>query len=515
MTGEAAASRVRAGFYLDSVALMRVSRRVAELPGVAEASLTMASPANKDILREAGLLDPAGAAAGPNDLVIAVRAQDRAALEAALDAAEAALDRRGADGGGAAPGWRPRSLETALEALPGANMAIVSVPGEYAAREARRALERGLNVMLFSDNVAVEDEAALKDLARARGLLMMGPDCGTALIAGAPLGFANAVPRGDVGLIAASGTGLQEISCLIAAAGAGVSHGIGTGGRDLSARVGGRMTLAALDALDDDPATRRIVLVSKPPDPAAADRVARRIARSGKRFTLCFIGMAARGLPGNAVQAATLREAAADALGDDRVGRTPGGLDLPPPPPASGLRGLFAGGSLCGEAQAVLMGAGLAVASNAPVPGAAAEGAAPPGAALLLDLGADEYTRGRPHPMIEPAVRAAPLARAMADPEVGVVLVDVVLGYGAHADPAGELAAALGPRRAGAPAVIASVCGVEADPQTRSDQVARLREAGVVVAASNAEAAEAAAALVSGRAASAATAPARASQPEQ
>ena len=514
MTGPVAASRVRAGFYLDSVALMRVSRRIADRPGVAEASLTMASPANKDILREAGLLDPDGAAAGPNDLVIAVRARDRAALEAALEAAEAALDDRGGDGG-AAPGWRPRSLETALEALPGANMAIVSVPGEYAAREARRALERGLNVMLFSDNVAIEDEAALKDLARARGLLLMGPDCGTALIAGAPLGFANAVPRGDVGLIAASGTGLQEIACLIAAAGGGVSHGIGTGGRDLSAQVGGRMTLAALDALDADPATRRIVLVSKPPDPAAADRVAARIARSRKRFTLCFIGMAARRLPENAVQAATLRQAAADALGDDRVGRTPGGLDLPPPLTASGLRGLFAGGSLCGEAQAVLMEAGLAVASNAPVPGAAAPGAAPPGAALLLDLGADEYTRGRPHPMIEPAVRAGPLARAMADPEVGAVLVDVVLGYGAHADPAGELAAALGPRRAGAPAVIASVCGVEADPQTRSDQVARLREAGVVVAASNAEAAEAAAVLVSGRAASAATAPARASQPEQ
>ena len=313
MSRGVAATLVRAGFYLDSVALMRISRAVEDLAGVSAASLMMGSASNKDLLRDAGLLDAEADGAGANDLVIAIRADSPRALRAAFEAAEAAL--RGPAGReGRRAGWNPRSLETALGALPGANLAIVSVPGGFAAREARRALERGLNVMLFSDNVAVEDEVALKALARERGLLMMGPDCGTAILAGAPIGFANAVPRGDIGLIAASGTGLQEVACLIARAGGGISHGIGVGGRDLAAAVGGAMTLTAIDALDRDAATRRIVLISKPPEPATARRIADRIAGSRKRFTLCCIGMGKMDLPENAFQAATLREAAGDAL---------------------------------------------------------------------------------------------------------------------------------------------------------------------------------------------------------
>ncbi len=496
MSGGVAGTRIRAGFYLDSVALMRISREVEGLAGVAAASLTMASPSNKALLRDAGLLDEAGDAAGPNDLLIAIRADDGDALHAAFEGAEAALAGP-SGGGGQRQGWNPRSLETALRALPAANLAIVSVPGEFAAREARRALQRGLNVMLFSDNVAIGDEVALKALACERGLLMMGPDCGTAIVAGAPIGFANAVPRGDIGLIAASGTGLQEVACLIARAGGGVSHGIGVGGRDLGARVGGAMTLTAIDALDRDPATRRIVLISKPPDPATAGRIAERIAGSRKRFTLCFIGMGKMDLPANAGQAATLRAAADDALA---------GAGAPEPArtlrealerhrrTGGAIRGLYSGGSLCAEAQAVLMAAGIAFASNVPIPGA---GGAESGHSLI-DLGADEYTRGRPHPMIEPAVRDTPLAAALADPATGVVLVDVVLGHGAHADPAGRLAAVLAAHRGPAPAVIASVCGTEGDPQIRSDQVAALREAGIVVAESNAGAAETAAALAAG-----------------
>ncbi len=514
MTGAVRAVRVRTGFYLDSVALMRISRRIGERDGVIAASLMIGSPANKELMREAGLLDDEGDAAGPNDLIVAVRARDAAALAAASAAASRELDGLAEDGP-ATGGWRPRSLEAALETLPEANLAIVSVPGAYAAREARRALSRGLNVMLFSDNVPVAEEIALKEQARARGLMMMGPDCGTAILAGAPLGFANAVPRGDIGLIAASGTGLQEVSCLIAGAGGGVSHAIGVGGRDLGAAVGGRMTLAAIDALDRDPGTRRIALISKPPDPATVARIAARIAASPKRFVLCFIGMRSIPLPANATQAATLRAAAAEVLEDDGVGRTPGGLALPRRSRGRRLKGLFAGGSLCGEAQAVLMAAGIGVASNVPIPGAAPLDAEGAGAAALLDLGADEYTVGRPHPMIDPALRDAMLAEAAADPETGVLLFDVVLGHGVHPDPAGRAAAALADRGAAGPAAIASVCGTEADPQTRSDQVARLAEAGITVASSNAEAAEAAAALLSAAAASAAAAPARASQPEE
>ena len=499
MSRGVAATRIRAGFYLDSVALMRISRAVEDLAGVAAASLMMGSPSNKELLRDAGLLDAGAEGAGPNDLVIAIRAEDGDALGAAFDAAEAAL--RGPAGGDRqGKGWNPRSLETGLRALPAANLAIVSVPGDFAAREARRALERGLNVMLFSDNVAIEDEVALKALARQNGLLMMGPDCGTAIVAGAPIGFANAVPRGDIGLIAASGTGLQEVACLIARAGGGISHGIGVGGRDLGAAVGGAMTLTAIDALDRDRATRRVVLISKPPDPETARRIAKRIAESRKRFTLCCIGMQKMDLPENAYQAATLREAAGDALAGAGASEPGSTLEAAGRLTRRGgaLRGLFSGGSLCAEAQAVLMSAGIPFCSNVPIPGAAMAARGEDAGHRLIDLGADEYTRGRPHPMIEPAVRDTPLAAALADPAVAVILVDVVLGHGAHEDPAGAIAAALAAHRGAAPAVIASVCGTEDDPQIRSHQVAALREAGVVVAESNAGAAETAAALLSG-----------------
>ena len=494
MSAGVAATRVRTGFYLDSVALMRISQTVRDVAGVSAASLMMGSPSNRELLRDANLLDSAAEAAGPNDLVIAVRADDEHALRAAFDAAEAALMGPAASGR-EGRGWNPRSLETGLRALPGANLAIVSVPGRFAAREARRALERGLNVMLFSDNVGIEEEIALKSLAGERGLLMMGPDCGTAIVAGAPIGFANDVPRGDIGLIAASGTGLQEVACLIARAGGGISHGIGVGGRDLGAAVGGAMTLSAIDALDRDEATERIVLISKPPDPDTAGRIADRIAASSKRFTLCCIGMAPMDLPENARQATTLRDAAEDALagaGGPEPARTLENARRKFRGEPSSVRGLFSGGSLCAEAQAVLMAAGIGFASNVPIPGAADTGSGH----RLIDLGADEYTRGRPHPMIEPAVRDAPLKEALADPDVGIVLVDVVLGHGSHEDPAGALVSVLAAHEREAPAVIASVCGTDEDPQNRAAQVEALREAGVVVAESNAGAAETAAALL-------------------
>jgi len=465
------ANRLRRRFYADSVALMRVARELSR-DGVV-ASLVIGTPSNKALLRDAGLLTRDGDAAGPDDLIIAARGRNP---EAALARAEALLD-AGAQAA-AASGSFP-SLSSAIAGLAGANLALISVPGEHAAAEARRALERGLHVMLFSDHVPLEDEVALKDLALARGLLMMGPDCGTALIGGAPIAFANAVPRGGVGLVSASGTGLQEVSTLLARRGEGVSHGIGVGGRDLSAEVGGRMTLAALAALEADPATTRIVVISKPPAPEVTARIAARAQRCRKPVTLCLLGDTARKLPPPVRLARTLEEAGG---GSPRT--------RPPATRARGLiRGLYCGGTLCAEAQIVLRDRGLAVSSNAPVPGATEGG----GGHLLLDLGDDEYTRGRPHPMIEPELRNEHVARALADRRVGLILLDVVLGYGAHPDPAGLLAAVL--KKCRKP-VFASVTGTEGDPQVYSRQVATLKRAGVVVAASNAQAARFAAAAV-------------------
>ncbi len=460
-------NRVERGRYLDSVALMRVSRRLEALDGVEAAALMIGSPSNKALLAGAGLLAREGEGATPNDLVIAVKARDeRSASQAMTQAQTLLLDSLPETGGSAA---KLRTLAAALEALPQANLALISVPGEFAAYEARSALERGLHVLLFSDNVPLEDEASLKRFATERGLLLMGPDCGTALIGGTPLAFANAVPRGDIGIVSASGTGLQEVSTLIARMGGGLSHGIGVGGRDLDARVGALGTLAALDALEQDPGTAKIVLISKPPAPEVAQRVLERIRRSSKPCVVCFLGLEAnRGQ--SPIFAVTLTEAAERA-----IGRLLPRSSHPPivRPGSRGVKGLYCGGTLCAEAELIFRRKGLA--------------------GEFVDLGDDEYTRGRPHPMIEPEIRNDHVRRAMADPHTGVILVDVVLGYGAHESPAAILCKAIAP---GKKTVIASVTGTEQDPQGWSRQAAILRNAGIIVAASNAHAAELAASLV-------------------
>lgn len=451
-------NRLERGRYLDSVALMRVSRALGERPGVEAAAVMIGTPSNLALLDESGLLAPEGRRATPNDLVIAVRATDADAARNALARAERLILESGD-----APvqsAQRARSLAGALQALPGANLALISVPGEFAALEARKALKQGLSVLVFSDNVPIEEEVALKRLAAQKGLLLMGPDCGTALIAGAPLAFANAVPRGEIGIVSASGTGLQEVSSLIARLGGGISHGIGVGGRDLDARVGALGTLAALDLLEADPGTKTIVLLSKPPAPEVAKRVLERVKRSAKRCVVCFLGSSERGL------ARTLTEAAELALGR-KLPRAR--LDLPKKRRGT-IRGLFCGGTLCAEARLIVGGERH----------------------RLIDLGDDRYTRSRPHPMLEPELRDVHIAQALGDRGVAVLLLDVVIGYGAHPDPAGVVSRAV---QGAKKPVIASVTGTEADPQGWSRQAAILRAAGVIVAASNARAAEAAAAL--------------------
>ncbi len=454
-------NRVERGRYLDSVAAMRLSRRLAALPGIEDAAVMIGSPSNKALLREAGLLAAEGEQASASDLVIAVRASDAGSGSNALDRAfEFPVENTQV----AADLPRARRLATALERLPRANLALISVPGEFAALEARKALGAGLHALVFSSGVPLEEERALKLLAREKGLLLMGPDCGTALIAGTPLAFANAVPRGEIGIVSASGTGLQEVSCLIARLGAGVSHGIGVGGRDLDQRIGGLGTLAAIDALEKDASTRTIVLISKPPAARVADQVLARLARCAKRSVVCFLGLEKPGL------APTLRAAAEMAAGS-RVDDDPSGKRRKI---KGDVRGLYCGGTLCSEAELIFRRKGLKQ-------------------HRFVDLGDERHTRSRPHPMIEPELRNDHVAAALADAQVGVILVDVVLGYGAHPDPAGVLIQAI----EGKKTFVASVTGTEQDPQGWSRQAAKLRAAGVLVAPSNAHAAELAALLVS------------------
>ena len=488
-------NEVRRGLYLDSVALMRISAAAAALPGVLDASLMIGSSSNKRILEEAGLLAEAGRDAGPDDLIIALRARDQDAVQKALAAVASALTRLPAQASDESVS-RPRTLDAAIAALSGANLALISVPGEFAASEAMKALRRGLHVMMFSDNVPIAQERALKRNAKARSLLMMGPDCGTALLAGIPLGFANEVPSGNIGAIAASGTGLQEFSVLLARAGSGLSHGIGVGGRDLSDDIGGITTLMAIDALAQDPVTKHIALISKPPGPATTRTVLAHLARCGKPVTVCFIGLETKvGLPKNVQRADTLKAAAVLALGRNEDQRA---VDVRQVEKLSSaldrgrrwLHGLYTGGSLCAEAQVLLRDTGLVFQSNAPIPGARGFDEQVGPSHTLLDLGADEYTIGRPHPMIEPAVRTDVLEKTLQRADVAVVLLDVVLGYGAHADPAGAVARTLTRSGSSRPLIIASVCGTDADPQGYSEQVRKLEQAGVIVTTSNADAAE-------------------------
>ena len=497
---------VRRSFYQDSVTLMRLTRDLETVAGVRRAAAMMGTPPNRALLAGAGLLAAEGEAAGPADLVIAVAADDAGAAEAARAAVEAALT--AARAGAAQATAPPRTLRRALDTLPDATLALISVPGAYAGAEARRALAAGLHVMLFSDNVAVETEVALKRDAAARGLFVMGPDCGTAILYGVPLGFANVVPRGRVGLVASSGTGLQEVTCLLAAEGEGVSHAIGVGARDLSEAVGGVMTLAALAALRDDPATEVIVVVGKPPAPGVVGALLRALDGIGKPVVLCLVGLADFPAPRDVRIATTLEDAAAIAAGI-AAGREPRDLQLPAAdldrlvdeqargfdPGQRFVRGLFSGGTLAWEAATLL-------ADRLPDVSAGVSGQGE--GHRVVDLGEDVFTVGRPHPMIDGSVRREWIVRAGADPTTAVLLLDLVLGHGAHPDPAGELTPALASvRRAAAGedrrvAMVASVTGTEEDPQRRSRQVAALRKAGVVVMDSNAQAARLAA-LVAAR----------------
>ena len=480
---------LRGGTYSDSVTLMQVTRAVRSSPGVTAALVAMATELNLELLAGLGLPAPDGA--GPNDLLVAVRADDEAALTAALGALDAALRASTARPTGGTSGPEPaRTTASAARRAP-ATMALVSVPGPAAFVEAMDALSAGLSVVVFSDNVPVAQEVRLKDEAARRDLLVMGPDCGTAVVGGVGIGFANVVRPGRVGLVAASGTGAQQLLCLLDEAGVGVSACLGVGGRDLSAAVGGRSTKQALAALDADPGTDVIVIVSKPPAPEVADDV-RALAESlATPVHLALLGEGADDLT-------TVAEQVVRALGGAVPDWPTWSPEQPPTPRGGALRGLFSGGTLCDEAMAIAVAALGPVASNIPLrPEWALPADLTASGHAMVDFGDDRLTAGRPHPMIDPTLRLERFAREAADPSVGVVLLDVVLGHGADPDPAASLAPAVRAARDDV-AVVVSLCGTAGDPQDRERQARALRDAGATVLLSNAAAARLAVSLVEG-----------------
>lgn len=492
---------VRKDTYLDSVFLMSISAELGKLEGVQLGQVMLATPANRQLLVGQGFGAGDLEGLGATDLIVALRAGSKEVIDAAEQKLAELLARKTTTQ--TLEGPRPAGLEGALRALPGANLALISVPGEYAAYEARKALQAGLHVMLFSDNVSVEDEISLKDEAIRRNLLLMGPDCGTAIIQGVMLGFANKVKHGSIGVVGASGTGTQEVTCLIDRAGYGISQAIGTGGRDLSAKVAGRTTMFGIDVLARDPETQVVVVVSKPPSNEVAHQVLSKLATLGKPSVVHFVGTQRSDTQGSIHFAADLEDAARkavelsggkvpaapDASRDERIAKERAAMA----PGQKWLRGLFTGGTMGAEALAFLKAGGWKVDSNLSHGAEAAHGAER--GHEVIDLGDDEFTRGRPHPMIEPAPRVERLVQEAGDPTVGVVLLDVVLGTGSHDDPAGAMVPAIGharaeaARRGGYLPVIASVTGTEGDRQGLAGQIAKLEKAGVVVLGSNIQAA--------------------------
>ena len=500
---------VKKGQYFDSVTLMRIASETTNMDGVVDSAVVMGTKENLSILKNSGLLLNEFLTAKDSDLLIAIKANSQEFITKALKKTNTLFEeiRNKSENN---EDFKPSSLNGAIEKYPESNICLISIAGKYAASEAKKALDKNINVMLFSDNVSIEQELELKKYAKKKGLLVMGPDCGTAIINGVPLAFANVVPEGNIGIVAASGTGAQEVSSVIANQGAGVSQVIGTGGRDVRSDIGGIMVVEAMRALSKDPETKVIVIVSKPPSEDVLQKIANEIIKIKKPVVGILIGGNPKVLEdANAIVATNLEEAALiatslskgeslqnvkkflsdrekslDALADELVKGVEGKY----------LRGLFSGGTLCDETQLLFREYGLGDCyGNAPLnPKYKLKDVWKSKENTIIDMGEDEFTVGRPHPMIDFSLRKKKLLEEAKDSDVAIIMLDVVLGYGSNLDPAGELAPNIKKVKEISPktAIICSICGTNGDPQIKSSIKKTLEESGAVVLESNAVASQ-------------------------
>lgn len=492
---------LRKNQYYDSVFLMGINNRLLKVEGITQSAVLMGSDANKEVLGTLGFRSSEIRNASANDLVICISAETQSALEAVFNH----IDEWLVEVQGKKTTSDIHTLEQAFAAKPGANLVVISVPGEFAAHETKKCLEAGKHVFLFSDNVRIEDEISLKQYARDRGLLLMGPDCGTSLIGGVGIGFANSVRRGKIGAIAAAGTGLQEFTCMVHNSGYGISHAIGTGGRDLSDAVGGITTLTALDALENDPKTELITILSKPPGERTLQSLVERIKRCSKPVVGCFLGLRGK-IDGEGeyfTRARIIDEAvqlAVQASGGDfgqmisPVGHIPQ-IRSPQRRKNYYVRGIFAGGTFCYQSQQIMQDAKIPVYSNAPLDKKyLLDNPDQSRSNTIVDMGEDFYMVGRPHPMIDSSQRAMRIVKEASDPEVAILLIDFILGYNASTDPVGDLLDAIqeakhiSQKRGDNLEVVASICGTDGDPQDLRMQTRLLQDCGVVVFPSNAQA---------------------------
>lgn len=496
---------IRKNQYYDSVFLMTVNSRILKVKGIQQTAVLMGSPANKQLLADIGIQTPNIDAAQANDLIVAVIADSMQIVNQVLGNLDVWLNAIQEE----TPVSQLHTLEDGLAIKTNANLAVISIPGEYAAREARKALEAGLNVFIFSGNVSIEDELELKRRANQNELLVMGPDCGTSLIGGIGIGFTNAIRRGDIGAIGAAGTGLQEFTTQVHNLGFGISHAIGTGSHDLSDQIGGLTTLAALDALEGDVKTKVVTIISKPPGATSLERLLAKIASCRKPVIGCFLGVdpeiVSRRM--NLQPAHTIDEAVGLAIKmSGKTSPTREGLSAVEvkmlsdekagwSPEQKYLRGILAGGTFCYQSQQIMRGKGITVYSNNPlVPKNKLNNPDKSFQHTLVDMGDEFFMVGKPHPMIDGTMRRLRILAESHDPQVAVLYLDFILGYNASMDPVGELVDAIDEaksvykQRGGSLTVVASICGTDADPQDLTFQVNMLRDAGVLVYDSNAQA---------------------------
>ncbi|GAB4271756.1 MAG: acyl-CoA synthetase FdrA [Candidatus Rifleibacteriota bacterium] len=489
--------QIRKQTYFDSVTLMLIGSQIKKLDGIENAVVGMGTDYNIDSLKRLEMYQESFKDLTPNDLIICIKAKDEKSAANGIREVEKLLSSR-KKAGGSAQELPPSSFEEAASRLPDSNMVLISVPGEYAAREAEKALNANKHVMLFSDNVTIDQELRLKKIGVEKGLLVMGPDCGTAIINNVPLAFANAVRKGNIGLVAASGTGLQEVTSTIHRLGQGISQAIGVGGRDLSEKIGGLMTIMATRALAKDPETKVIVLISKPPAESVLEKVFDEFKNINKSIVVYFIGadpkvieshgfVAATNLEDAAIKAAELAgiESLETEYSDSLIGSLAADVTMPAPL----LRGLYSGGTLCDEAQRVLQPLIGEIFSNTPIKGCKEMADIYKSTGnCIIDLGDDNFTRGKAHPMIDPGYRTERIVQEFEDKNVGLIMFDVVLGYGSHPDMAGEMVASIKKAREKTgrnPVLAACICGTPEDPQNYQKQKAILEEAGVFVFPTN------------------------------
>ncbi len=484
---------VKKGSYQDSVVLMLLTNELSSLDGVNKIQVMMATPANKDIFKESGLTTDELIDATANDMVVVADVNDEAVLDAVMDKVEEFLKKQSTAAEGKKGSESVKSWDAALKKMSNANLAVISIPGAYAALEADRALDEGLNVFMFSDNVTIEDEKALKEKAHSKGLAVMGPDCGTGIIQGVPIAFTNNVAKGSIGIIGASGTGIQELTTIIDRLGEGVTNAIGIGGRDLKAEVGGITMMDMIDAMEDDDTVKVLVIVSKPPAKEVRDKISARLSNFSKPVVTLFVGEKPEYHEENFYHAYTLDEAARLAVGLVRGTKVPEATvdvdesEFYKAEDGKTIKAYYSGGTLANEAAMLIKDA-----MNCKVPPEDVEGyMLQLDGNVVVDLGDDAYTQGKPHPMIDPAKRIECMQEAVDDPSTGVVLLDIMLGYGSHADMAGSLIPTIKELQAKADAAgrkvffIATVCGTRRDYQGYDEAVNKLKEAGVIVCENN------------------------------